>query len=145
MAESFDKRLKALRNKAGLSQEELAKALDVSVMSVCRWEWGERIPRANDLNRLAQALNVTIDELLNGPRKNAIEVTLRYEAELNGGLIDMINGNGYALTVADNGMVGITGAAVLRTKADLETALSKIKAMLEEGFARQVSKGLATE
>ena len=36
----FAQRLKELRKKAGLTQEELAEATKISAMTVRRWEWG---------------------------------------------------------------------------------------------------------
>lgn len=137
--------LRELRRKKGFNQQEAAEAIGISFMTFRRWENGDVEPRISELQRIADVFEVSVDELLNGPRENIIEVTLRYEPDIKGGLIDMGTGNGYALTVADNGMVGISGAAIFKTRADLDKALNKIKAMLEEGFARQVEKGLASE
>lgn len=137
--------IRALRRAANLTQDAAAEKAGVALSTYKRWENGEFEPRVSDVHKLAEVFNASVDELLNGPRENIIEVTLRYEPDIKGGLIDMGTGNGYALTVADNGMVGISGAAIFKTRADLDKALNKIKAMLEEGFARQVEKGLASE
>ncbi len=65
----FKDRLRALRRKSGLTQIELAKKIDVSNLTVFRWEAGERSPRMEEVRRIASALHVTEDELLNGPKE----------------------------------------------------------------------------
>ena len=91
----FSERLRALRKKAGLTQEELAGLIDVSIMTVRRWEWGERNPRLDENRRLAAALHVTEAELLNGPDPETREFKLILDKE---GEIDMniVNISGYA-------------------------------------------------
>lgn len=54
------------RNKNGFTQEKLSELVDVHVNTVIRWESGERDPRASDIQKLAQAFNITENELLNG-------------------------------------------------------------------------------
>ena len=36
---------RALRQQAGLTQADIAEALGVSRITVCRWELGQRVPR----------------------------------------------------------------------------------------------------
>lgn len=57
--------LKRLREKAGLTQEQLGQKLGVGQSTVGMWETGERLPRADKLPELARILNCTIDDLLN--------------------------------------------------------------------------------
>lgn len=56
-------KIKALRLRAGLTQEALAAALGMSQQAVASWESGERSPRASDIPRLADALGCAIGEL----------------------------------------------------------------------------------
>ena len=63
---NFSERLKALRKQAGYSQESLSEVLGLSFMTVRRWETGKVTPRMDEIKRIAQALNVSEDELLNG-------------------------------------------------------------------------------
>ena len=56
-------RIKDLRTHfrhSGLSQEELAKELDVQTNTISRWETGVYKPKLKDLDRLAQFFNVPI-------------------------------------------------------------------------------------
>jgi transcriptional regulator with XRE-family HTH domain len=56
-------RFKRLREAAGMSQSELAKAAGVPVGSIQGWEQGRRTPLLDAAARVAQALNVSLDEL----------------------------------------------------------------------------------
>ncbi len=65
MSENFKDRLRRLRKNAGINQEELAELTGVSIMTVRRWEWGERSPRVDEVKALAKALGVSEADLLN--------------------------------------------------------------------------------
>jgi len=58
-----------LRKQKNISQEELASALDVSIMAVSKWERGVCSPRKSKMKLLAEILGVSIKELENGKLK----------------------------------------------------------------------------
>ena len=58
-----------LREKNGLSQDELAQKLFVTRQAVSRWETGKTIPDTETLKRLSKLFNVSINTLLGSPRK----------------------------------------------------------------------------
>ena len=58
-----------LRNKAGLSQDELAQKVFVTRQAVSRWENGETTPNTETLKLLSKLFNVTINTLLGSPRQ----------------------------------------------------------------------------
>jgi len=58
-----------LRNKAGLSQEELAEKLYVSRQAVSRWENGDTIPNTETLKLLSKLFHVSINTILGSPRQ----------------------------------------------------------------------------
>ena len=58
-----------LREKNGLSQDELAQKLFVTRQAVSRWETGKTIPDTETLKRLSMLFNVSINTLLGSPRK----------------------------------------------------------------------------
>jgi transcriptional regulator with XRE-family HTH domain len=64
-----DRILEARKNKA-ISQQDLGKAAKVHFSNVGKYERGEAIPAADILNRIAQALEVSTDYLLNGTMHN---------------------------------------------------------------------------
>lgn len=63
---SIGKRIAEARKRKGLSQEELAAAIGVSVGTLSRNELGKSQPRAERLEQLAEALDVTVGWLLTG-------------------------------------------------------------------------------
>lgn len=61
----FNKKLQELRNKKGLTQEELGKILFVSRTAISKWESGRGYPNLDSLKDIAKFFSVTVDELLN--------------------------------------------------------------------------------
>ena len=57
-----------LRKKKGMTQTELAEKLNISNRTVSKWENGDGYPDITILPELAQLLDVSVDELLNGER-----------------------------------------------------------------------------
>lgn len=60
----FSSRLKSLRQQAGLSQRALAEKLFVSQQAVARWETDKATPNPEMLAKIAEILNISVDELL---------------------------------------------------------------------------------
>ena len=56
--------VKNAREKSGMTQKEVAVALDIDQSTVSLWECGKTQPRAKLLPRLATLLSCTVDELL---------------------------------------------------------------------------------
>ena len=56
--------LKRLRTEKGMTQEELANKVGVLNTSICNYEARIREPNIETLKKLASALDVTVDELL---------------------------------------------------------------------------------
>lgn len=63
---SFSRNLTLIRKSNNLSQEELAYIIGVSRQTIYTWEADIASPNVLMLKKLAKALNVTIDELING-------------------------------------------------------------------------------
>ena len=58
-----------LRKEKGLTQQQLADQLNLSNKTISKWESGNGSPDLSNLEALAQALEVTTDELLQGERR----------------------------------------------------------------------------
>ena len=58
------KRVKDLRIKKGLSQQELGNTIGVTKVSICGYENGTRLPNLEKLVKLAEVLETTTDYLL---------------------------------------------------------------------------------
>lgn len=61
---NIGKRIKAARQKAGMSQEELAQSIGVTKSTISKYEKGAREPRYDQLQRIAAALGTSISNLL---------------------------------------------------------------------------------
>jgi len=83
--------LKAIREKAGLSQKNLAGKLGVDENSVWRWEAGRAYPSVDLGKQIAELLGVSVDELLYGPQSKEwrIEVVFRREEDWEMHTVDM--------------------------------------------------------
>ena len=70
----FGEKLRQLREERGMTQQTVAEKLYVTRQAVSRWECGARYPDLLTAKKIAQILNVTIDELLSGEElKESIE------------------------------------------------------------------------
>ena len=61
---NLGQRIYELRTQKGMSQGDLAEALDVSRQSISKWETGSSIPELDKLVKLSQLFGVTLDELV---------------------------------------------------------------------------------
>ena len=61
---AFAERLKELRKQAHLTQVELAKRLGIGQSSYADWERGKKKPTQENLVKISQVLNVSIDYLV---------------------------------------------------------------------------------
>ncbi len=57
-------RLKEIRKKRGISQLKLAMDLNMNQNTVSRYETGEREPGINELIKIADYFNISVDYLL---------------------------------------------------------------------------------
>lgn len=70
--------LKTLRQKQGLSQEELGKQLFISRQAISKWETGETVPDLEHLIRLSEIFEVSLDYLVLGKESVVVEDTDTY-------------------------------------------------------------------
>lgn len=59
----YAERIRMLRLRAGLSQQELGRQLGVSAVAVGKWERGQTQPDIRSLTRMADIFGTTIDDL----------------------------------------------------------------------------------
>ncbi len=60
----FNEKLHELRNKKGLTQQELAQKLYVSRTAISKWESGRGYPSIDSLRDIAKFFSITVDELI---------------------------------------------------------------------------------
>lgn len=68
----FAQKLRQMREKAGLTQGDLADKLDVSRPAVSSWESGKIRPRLNKLQQLADLFDTTVAELMGEDATEAV-------------------------------------------------------------------------
>jgi len=71
--EKIGKFITKLRKKKGISQEVLAKKMKKSVKTIDKWEKGKKLPSIFDLENLCFLLDTTLNELLDGEKRNMID------------------------------------------------------------------------
>lgn len=70
--------IKESRLKKGMTQNQLAEKLSVTNKAVSRWENGNSFPDITLLSEIAEVLDLSIEELVLGERKNPEEKQERY-------------------------------------------------------------------
>ncbi len=68
---SLGERIVELRGVCGLSQNQLAKAMEVSRQAVSKWESGQSTPDARKMIRLAEVLETDVEYLTTGRKTYA--------------------------------------------------------------------------
>ena len=56
--------IREVRKLSGVSQIQVAQKLGISQGAVAMWETGKRIPKTTDLPKIAEALNVSVETIL---------------------------------------------------------------------------------
>lgn len=69
--EQLGRNLRRLRTAAGLTQMELANRSEMDMAEISRLERGQRTPRLDTMVRVAEALDLTIEDLVAGIRGKA--------------------------------------------------------------------------
>lgn len=72
--EKIGKFISELRKENNMTQEELALKMGVTSKSISRWENGKTMPDISMLSILAEELNCTVQELLNGRKMTKEEL-----------------------------------------------------------------------
>lgn len=68
MMKAFGKRVSEVRRSRGLTQQELAERVGMSVVAIAYIETGKRWARLGTLNKIAKSLKVDISNLFEGIR-----------------------------------------------------------------------------
>lgn len=71
----FGKTLRDLREKSGMSQKQLAARVGVSPESISMYELHERMPKQENLARIAAVFKVSTDYLLGIEKKKTADLT----------------------------------------------------------------------
>ena len=70
----FAERLKKLRKQVKLTQAQIAEKLNISQQAYASWEHGSKKPTQENLVKIAQVLNVSVDYLVGNSKDKSDEL-----------------------------------------------------------------------
>lgn len=123
----FNIRLKELRTKKNMTQDELGKILNVSGKTIGTWERDSRQPNIETINALANYFNVSTDYLLGRSEEKKSPSEDRENKDLKKFLEDNL----------DNGMTFGDGKVTEEDREKLEIALTQIFYRYHDGFKKR--------
>ena len=98
-----------------------------------------------EIKKLCEVLHVTEAELLNEPQGDKIKLTLSWHwEEMKEGEINM-NDNKFQIVLGGSGQIGITGAALFRSREVIEDFIAEVRKQVEIAFDAQVRRGAIKE
>ena len=122
------KGLKAIRKRKGITQEALGALTGIEPNTLSRYERGTLSPSAKAVMRIAEALNVSVDELLNGPASQEFEVKIMMGVKSLTGLAGIeVASNSFLYGVDDSEpQIVLAGTVMIGTPEEREKALAEI-------------------
>lgn len=74
----FSEKLRELRKKKGLTQENLANELNVSRQAITKWESGDGAPDIDNLKNIALFFHVSVDYLINNKTEQIVDLKNKF-------------------------------------------------------------------
>lgn len=119
---ALPEKLYTLRKKSGLSQEQLAEALNVSRQAISKWEGGSAMPEIDKLLALSNYFGVSLDYLLKDGAPDAALIVYgvlsilvpSVPAQISGSSMIRIDGSGIFLLLC---VAAIAAGAALLLKS----------------------------
>ncbi|HAT79267.1 MAG TPA: hypothetical protein DCS10_07700 [Oscillibacter sp.] len=119
---ALPEKLYTLRKKSGLSQEQLAEALNVSRQAISKWEGGSTMPESDKLLALSNYFGVSLDYLLKDGAPNTALIVYgvlsilvpSVPAQISGSSMIRIDGSGIFLLLC---VAAIAAGAALLLKS----------------------------
>lgn len=136
------KGLRKIREQRGLTLQEVEDLTGIDLNTLSRYERGVLMPNSKTVLKIAEALGITTDELLNGPREKKIEINLIFGEMPEKGEIDMSeNGNNFDVFMGKNGTLGIRGGANFTSIDEIIKFGADVVEQLKQGFEFQKQRG----
>ena len=70
--------ISSLRKKKGMTQNEIAEKMNITDKAVSKWERDLSCPDINTISKLADVLDVSVEELLNAKQKGYSNSKIKY-------------------------------------------------------------------
>lgn len=128
------KGLRSVRKKLGLSLVELEKITGIDASSLSRYEREEVVPSIEMAQKIAKALNISVDELINGSVKQEFEVKILMGVKTLPNVAGIeITDNSFFYGVDDEKpQIHIGGMINIGTPQEREESLKKIIASFQK-------------
>ena len=122
------KGLRMIRQARGLSQADLEKLTGIDANTFSRYERGAVTPSIEVAQKIAEALNVSLDELVTGPAKQKFEVKIVMGVKSLTNLAGVtLTDNSFFYGVDDNEpQIVMMGKVGIATPEERENALAEI-------------------
>ena len=118
------KGLRWIRERRGLTLQQIEDLTGISFNTISRYERGVISPNIDTALKIAQALGVTVDELLNGPANQELDVKIIMGVKSLTGLAGIeLAGNNFVFGVNDN-----EPSIVLMGNVRIDTPEDRVKA-----------------
>lgn len=112
MSKEIGKRIKLLRKKKGLKQDELAAAIGLSPSAVSNYEQGTRVPKEDTLKALVEVLDSTPDYILWGIESSSRPILTAEE-------LQMLSSNVRELIIAEpSAFAGLSNVSIVDISDD---------------------------
>lgn len=112
MSKEIGKRIKLLRKKKGLKQDELAAAIGLSPSAVSNYEQGTRVPKEDTLKALVEVLDSTPDYILWGIESSSRPILTAEE-------LQMLSNNVRELIIAEpSAFAGLSNVSIVDISDD---------------------------
>ena len=131
--------IQILRKKQNLTQESLAELVGVTRQTIAKWESGESVPDLSLAGKLAAALAVTLDELVEAPRAELTDESLKGKHMF--GVVTVGDKGQIVIPVRARRMFGIVPGSQLMLLGDEGQGLAIVDARRFIGVVEEIKNG----
>lgn len=140
--EKFGERIKLIRDKKRMTQQEFAKLIGVSVQTIWRWESNQRIPENPTMRRIAERSSVNLGWLLGLSEEMSAERVPEEDSRKPRSVMGMAYWGGVldeARHTAKNGGMSALKDASLMLSMALETINTEIEQRSKSSISENIS------
>ena len=131
--------IRILRKKRNLTQESLAEQVGVTRQTIAKWESGESVPDLALAGQLAAALDVMLDELVESPREELEDDSLKGKHMF--GVVTVGDKGQIVIPVRARRMLGLTPGSQLMVLGDESQGIALVDARRFMNVAEEMRNG----
>lgn len=136
----FSENLVQMRKLLSMTQEELAEKVGVTRQAVAKWEAGDSLPDLEKSKLLAEALNVSLDELANHEPEDNLGLGLAPKGKHLFGMVTMGDKGQIVIPAKARKLFDITPGVNLVVLGDENQGIALIKAEHFLSMANMIKK-----